>query len=150
MHSVRPYISCLTLLQFIPFPNISSVFALFLLTAFSNLPLTLTLLTAMIFDKPFLALLGFVSTATYISTASAFPAYVSLGGLSARQLAEVVPQLQEVTPGTPPGPLAFNGTKLIFDADHPYRAPGPDDIRGPCPGLNTLANHGVRSHTSLP
>ncbi|RMY93848.1 hypothetical protein D0862_09111, partial [Hortaea werneckii] len=25
----------------------------------------------------------------------------------------------------------------------PYIAPGPDDSRGPCPGLNTLANHGL-------
>jgi hypothetical protein len=23
-----------------------------------------------------------------------------------------------------------------------WQAPGPGDIRGPCPGLNTLANHG--------
>jgi hypothetical protein len=28
------------------------------------------------------------------------------------------------------------------DAAHPYQAPGPTDQRGPCPGLNTLANHG--------
>ncbi|KAF7359892.1 HEME-HALOPEROXIDASE domain-containing protein [Mycena venus] len=25
---------------------------------------------------------------------------------------------------------------------HEFRAPGPNDVRGPCPGLNTLANHG--------
>ncbi|KAJ7862045.1 Peroxidase, family 2-domain-containing protein [Mycena olivaceomarginata] len=25
---------------------------------------------------------------------------------------------------------------------HEFRAPGPGDVRGPCPGLNTLANHG--------
>ncbi|KAJ6472873.1 Chloroperoxidase [Mycena vitilis] len=34
------------------------------------------------------------------------------------------------------------GTKRIPDADHPFIAPGPNDMRGPCPGLNTLANHG--------
>lgn len=28
------------------------------------------------------------------------------------------------------------------DEEHPWIAPGPGDIRGPCPGLNTLANHG--------
>jgi hypothetical protein len=27
-------------------------------------------------------------------------------------------------------------------AQHPYIAPGPNDIRGACPGMNTLANHG--------
>ncbi|KAK0505376.1 Chloroperoxidase [Armillaria luteobubalina] len=25
---------------------------------------------------------------------------------------------------------------------HEWKAPGPSDLRGPCPGLNTLANHG--------
>ncbi|KAH6891630.1 Chloroperoxidase [Coprinopsis sp. MPI-PUGE-AT-0042] len=42
----------------------------------------------------------------------------------------------------PPPNLAVNGTKLVNDAAHPYRAPRPGDMRGPCPGLNTLANHG--------
>lgn len=27
-------------------------------------------------------------------------------------------------------------------AVNPWKAPGPDDSRGPCPMLNTLANHG--------
>lgn len=47
--------------------------------------------------------------------------------------------------GALPPPPAQNDTesKLVNDADHPYIAPGPDDLRGPCPGLNTLANHGV-------
>ncbi|KAF9025431.1 Cloroperoxidase, partial [Hymenopellis radicata] len=25
---------------------------------------------------------------------------------------------------------------------HKFIAPGPDDVKSPCPGLNTLANHG--------
>ena len=29
------------------------------------------------------------------------------------------------------------------DAAHAFEAPGPNDIRGPCPGLNTAANHHV-------
>ncbi|RAL01429.1 peroxidase family protein [Aspergillus ibericus CBS 121593] len=28
----------------------------------------------------------------------------------------------------------------------PWSAPGPDDVRGPCPMLNTLANHGFLPH----
>ncbi|KAM5532513.1 hypothetical protein V8D89_013800 [Ganoderma adspersum] len=32
------------------------------------------------------------------------------------------------------------------DASHPYVPPGPNDSRAPCPGLNTLANHGYLSH----
>ncbi|KAI0101413.1 Cloroperoxidase [Hypoxylon sp. NC0597] len=30
--------------------------------------------------------------------------------------------------------------------DHPWKAPGPSDFRGPCPMLNTLANHGFLPH----
>ena len=29
------------------------------------------------------------------------------------------------------------------DTAHQYEPPGPNDIRGPCPGLNALANHHV-------
>lgn len=43
-----------------------------------------------------------------------------------------------------PAPLPQNDTsvKLVNDKAHPYIKPGPTDLRGPCPGLNTLANHG--------
>jgi len=34
------------------------------------------------------------------------------------------------------------GIAQIPDAAHPFQAPGLNDQRGPCPGLNTLANHG--------
>ncbi|KAJ7269094.1 Chloroperoxidase [Mycena rebaudengoi] len=34
------------------------------------------------------------------------------------------------------------GLKKIPDADHPFIAPGRYDQRGPCPAMNTLANHG--------
>ena len=84
-------------------------------------------------------LLGLVS----LSPAFAFPQYGSLAGLSARDLNELIPRLNEVDPPNPPGPLAYNGTKLVHDAAHPFKAPEQGDIRGPCPGLNTLANHGV-------
>ena len=49
---------------------------------------------------------------------------------------------------------AQNGLPSIFpgnfqvpangDTAHAFVAPGPNDIRGPCPGLNTAANHNVR------
>ncbi|KAJ7477533.1 Chloroperoxidase [Mycena latifolia] len=41
------------------------------------------------------------------------------------------------------------GTKRIPDADHPFIAPGPDDMRGPCPAMNTLANHGYISRNGI-
>lgn len=39
----------------------------------------------------------------------------------------------------------FNAKAQYIDVSegsgHEYRAPGPTDLRGPCPGLNALANH---------
>lgn len=37
-----------------------------------------------------------------------------------------------------------NGETKVPDANHPFQAPGPTDQRGPCPGLNALANHGCK------
>lgn len=37
----------------------------------------------------------------------------------------------------------------LGSADHPFQAPGPTDQRGPCPGLNTLANHGYIPRTGI-
>lgn len=45
-------------------------------------------------------------------------------------------------PGTGVGGI---GVPAAGDITHQYEAPGPNDIRGPCPGLNALANHHVRS-----
>ena len=46
-------------------------------------------------------------------------------------------------PGTQIG-----GIKVPADGDtaHAFEAPGPNDIRGPCPGLNAAANHHVGSY----
>ncbi|EME40707.1 hypothetical protein DOTSEDRAFT_74297 [Dothistroma septosporum NZE10] len=35
------------------------------------------------------------------------------------------------------------------DTAHAFVAPGPNDIRGPCPGLNTAANHNFLSHDGI-
>jgi hypothetical protein len=61
-----------------------------------------------------------------------------------------VARLPQVLPPNPPGPLEFNGTKLVNDRDHPWKPLQKGDIRGPCPGLNTLASHGVSVYTPLP
>lgn len=42
-----------------------------------------------------------------------------------------------------------NGEVRVPDADHPFQEPGPSDQRGPCPGLNTLANHGCEYQLRL-
>ncbi|KAH6885612.1 Chloroperoxidase [Coprinopsis sp. MPI-PUGE-AT-0042] len=54
----------------------------------------------------------------------------------------VAPIPHPVNPPNPPPPPTFLGAKLVNDAAHPFRAPKKSDLRGPCPGLNTLANHG--------
>ena len=45
-------------------------------------------------------------------------------------------------------PSLVNGETRVPDAAHPFQAPGPTDQRGPCPGLNTLANHGCTCLTT--
>ncbi|KAL9116549.1 MAG: hypothetical protein Q9187_006925 [Circinaria calcarea] len=49
-------------------------------------------------------------------------------------------------PGTQRG-----GIKVPADGDtaHAFEAPGPNDIRGPCPGLNAAANHHFISHDGI-
>jgi len=42
----------------------------------------------------------------------------------------------------PPGPLEDTNAKLVNDFFHPWEPLREEDIRGPCPGLNTLASHG--------
>ena len=86
-----------------------------------------------------------------VRIAVAIPSYASLAGLSEREIADfqkkegleiAVLDFVKLYP-PPPTPLADDSLKLVNDPAHPFIAPGPNDQRGPCPGLNTLANHGV-------
>lgn len=47
----------------------------------------------------------------------------------------------------------FNAQEQYIDVSpgsgHEYVAPGPSDLRGPCPGLNAFANHGESSRDRL-
>ncbi|KDR68079.1 hypothetical protein GALMADRAFT_146570 [Galerina marginata CBS 339.88] len=90
----------------------------------------------------FSSLAVYTLLALSICTATAFPQYESLAGLSREELDSVVPTLQYRPPQPPPGPLADDSTKLINDAAHPHLPLKAGDIRGPCPALNTLASHG--------
>ena len=82
-------------------------------------------------------------------TAEAFPAYQSLAGLSKKDLQAIIPKLERRSPESPPGPLKDTSAQLVNDDAHPWKPLEEGDIRGPCPGLNTLASHGV-SAFSLP
>ncbi|KXN82381.1 Aromatic peroxygenase [Leucoagaricus sp. SymC.cos] len=90
-----------------------------------------------------------VSFTTFITLAvaltwsvTAFPSYGSLASLSRKELDSIIPTLEHRRAEGPPPPMKFNGTKLVNDADHSYRPPREGDMRGPCPGLNTLASRG--------
>ncbi|KAH9479671.1 Aromatic peroxygenase [Psilocybe cubensis] len=87
---------------------------------------------------------GLISVALILNayTVGAFPAYGSLAGLTREQLDTIVPTLTYQQPENPPGPLEDTSAKLVNDAAHPWQPLAPADIRGPCPGLNTLASHG--------
>ncbi|KAF8440405.1 hypothetical protein L210DRAFT_3539562 [Boletus edulis BED1] len=76
-----------------------------------------------------------------------FPEYRSLAGLSPQEVRAVARTFSS-TPGAQPLPPPINDTssKLVNDPKHPYLPLRPGDIRGPCPGLNTLASHGVRRY----
>lgn len=44
----------------------------------------------------------------------------------------------------------FNENQRVdVTGTHKWVAPGPNDIRGPCPGLNALANHGYFPHSGV-
>lgn len=54
---------------------------------------------------------------------------------------------------TGPGGLPFTtfneNQEIDVTGSHKWVAPGPNDIRGPCPGLNALANHGYFPHNGV-
>ncbi|KIJ46283.1 hypothetical protein M422DRAFT_250333 [Sphaerobolus stellatus SS14] len=79
-----------------------------------------------------------------IRLAEAFPTYDSIAGLSEREINEYVARNGVAAIPNPPLPLpkGQDGLKLVNDPAHPFIAAGPNDIRGPCPALNTLASHG--------
>ncbi|KIJ30061.1 hypothetical protein M422DRAFT_268417 [Sphaerobolus stellatus SS14] len=79
-----------------------------------------------------------------VRLAVAMPAYDSLIGLSEREINEFVARNGVAPIPNPPAPLPAhdNGLKLVNDPAHPFRTQQPNELRGPCPALNTLANHG--------
>lgn len=97
----------------------------------------------------------------FLTTAVAFPANLLNGDISSETLAEInsiVARIEREAAASEKRQLGFGLVKPGFDADaqrvsntgtHRYIAPGPNDIRGPCPGLNILANHGYISRTGV-
>ena len=72
-----------------------------------------------------------------------------------RQLLNADLPLSENEGNSGPFPsLNFNAADQFVDVRpgtaHEYRAPRPNDKRGPCPGLNAAANHGFLPRTGIP
>ncbi|KAJ4384921.1 hypothetical protein N0V86_000525 [Didymella sp. IMI 355093] len=90
------------------------------------------------------------SAALFSLATVAFPANLLKGDISTEQLAEITALAERITKEAERKPQSANA-KRSFDADaqhvsttgdYAYMAPGPNDLRGPCPGLNVMANHG--------
>ncbi|KAI4935087.1 uncharacterized protein J4E92_002373 [Alternaria infectoria] len=80
----------------------------------------------------------------------AFPASMLKGDISEATLAEITALTENISrdfeskrSGTHVK-RAFNAEaqRISITGDHKYIAPGPNDLRGPCPGINVMANHG--------
>jgi len=87
------------------------------------------------------------------------PEYASLAGMSDEDLAVYERSINVIGAQPLPPPLQDTSFKLIYDKKHPFVKAGKNDQRGmsqcqrpkkalivatgPCPGLNTLASHGV-------
>lgn len=82
-----------------------------------------------------------------ILTPKAHKRYVEERGLIGGLLAPLSGILQAIDIPTP----QESGLKEIpgDDPNHQYQAPGPTDVRGNCPTLNTLANHGYLSRSGI-
>lgn len=82
-----------------------------------------------------------------VLTPKAHKRHVEERGLLGGILAPLSGALEHLDVPTPQD----SGLKAIpgNDPDHQYKAPGPTDIRGNCPTLNTLANHGYLSRDGV-
>ncbi|KAH5199459.1 hypothetical protein HBI46_227220 [Parastagonospora nodorum] len=97
-------------------------------------------------------------SATLFSLATfAFPANLLNKDISEDTLAEITALAAKITRDAEAKKNGAN-VKRGFNADaqrvsttgeHKYIAPGPDDIRGTCPGLNVMANHGYLSRSGV-
>jgi hypothetical protein len=83
------------------------------------------------------------------TSTAAFPSHRSLAGLSNQEIERIIPTLSVQDAEPAPGPPNDTSAKLVNDAAHPWKPLRDGDIRGPCPGLNTLASHGVGGNSSF-
>ncbi|USP80352.1 uncharacterized protein yc1106_07626 [Curvularia clavata] len=99
------------------------------------------------------------SASLFAASAFAFPASLLNKDISDETLAEITGLVEKIKREADvkrqlgagiikPG-FNANAQRISTSGEHRYIAPGPNDIRGPCPGLNVLANHGYISRTGV-
>jgi len=90
-----------------------------------------------------------------LSLLGIFQTVMAMPGMTPEMIAQIMPRQslpsnlplssQEGNSGPIPS-LSFNPADQFVDVrpgtTHQFLAPGPNDKRGPCPGLNAAANHG--------
>jgi hypothetical protein len=91
------------------------------------------------------------SVALFSSAVFAFPHYLlkedpllDIDALAARITRESQTKRQILKPG-----FNADAQRVSTTGEHVYIPPGPGDIRGPCPGLNVMANHGYISRNGV-
>lgn len=104
-----------------------------------------------------------LSLAALAPLANAFPAAIMEAAASDPALlaraAEMAQQLKGRQAGADGASAIFEPIPIFNEkaqfinvtkgSGHEYVAPGPNDLRGPCPGLNAFANHSVYTLDSL-
>lgn len=75
-------------------------------------------------------------------------AYPSIMQHLAEQAKAAAPNERRQLPGVIP-PFDAASQYVSNTGDHAFVAPGPTDQRGPCPGLNAMANHNYMPHNGI-
>lgn len=101
-------------------------------------------------------------TAIWFSTANAFPHMLFdvakregldvdqvFARLAATDASDSDVDLRARVLGASPG-FSADAQRISVTGANAFVAPGPGDIRGPCPGLNALANHNYIPHNGVP
>jgi hypothetical protein len=96
--------------------------------------------------------LKFIALVSTLSTAAAMPGMAAI--LQERQSLPTNLPLSSAEGNSGPIPsLQFNAADQFVDVrpgtTHQFIAPGPNDKRGPCPGLNAAANHGFLPRSGI-
>ncbi|KAL6718421.1 hypothetical protein ACLMJK_004510 [Lecanora helva] len=102
-------------------------------------------------------LFSVLSLALAADTALAFPSLLSEAFINKRNaepagLDTPCPHMNQMAKRQAPGvtpPFDAEQQYVSNQGEHAFRAPGPNDQRGPCPGLNAMANHGYLPHNGV-